>query len=60
MLSNGELEKLANCNLLPKKSKVMICGNPNMIRDTRNILKNMGFIANRRDNDGEIAVENYW
>lgn len=60
MLVSGELEHLAECKLSVKMSKIMICGNPEMIKDTRNFLKPLGFVTSKRNTPGEIAVENYW
>jgi ferredoxin--NADP+ reductase len=60
MLVNGELEKFVKCELSVKESKIMICGNPEMVKDTRDILKSLGFVTSRRNSPGQIAVENYW
>jgi len=60
MLTDGRLEELIHCKLSLKESKIMLCGNPLMIKDTRNILKNLGFKSSRKNIPGEIAVENYW
>ena len=60
MLIDGRLEELIHCKLSLKESKIMLCGNPLMIKDTRNILKNLGFKSSRKNIPGEIAVENYW
>jgi ferredoxin--NADP+ reductase len=37
----------------------MLCGNPQMVEDTKEALKQRGLIMNRRG-EGNIAVENYW
>ena len=60
MLLDGELEEKIQCKLSIMESKIMLCGNPQMIKDTRNILKNLGFKTSRRNTTGQIAVENYW
>lgn len=60
LIENGELERAAGLALTPEHSRVMICGNPQMIDDTRQLLKlrNMNLSLSRRP--GQVAVENYW
>lgn len=60
MLTDGELEEKVKCELSLTESKIMLCGNPQMIKDTRDILKNLGFKTSKRSSPGQIAVENYW
>jgi ferredoxin--NADP+ reductase len=38
----------------------MICGNPEMVDDTRKHLGALGFAMSRRGKPGHMAVENYW
>lgn len=59
LIENGELEKAANHMLDPASSHVMLCGNPQMVEDTKEALKRRGLSMNRRG-EGNIAVENYW
>lgn len=60
LIETGELERVAGVELSPEYSRVMICGNPQMIDDTRALLKrrNMQLSLTRRP--GQVAVENYW
>lgn len=60
LIENGELERAAGLELTPEHSRVMICGNPQMIDDTRKLLKlrDMNLSLSRRP--GQVAVENYW
>ncbi|MGE8145727.1 ferredoxin--NADP reductase [Pseudomonas frederiksbergensis] len=60
LIENGELERAAGVELTPEHSRVMICGNPQMIDDTRKLLKlrDMNLSLSRRP--GQVAVENYW
>ncbi len=60
LLANGQLEILAGRRLDPAKSKVMLCGNPDMLREARQFLSERGFAAGRRGIPGNLAVENYW
>jgi ferredoxin--NADP+ reductase len=59
LIANGELEKAAGMPLNPETSHVMLCGNPQMVDDTKDALKARGLSMNRRG-EGNIAVENYW
>ncbi|MBN6533404.1 ferredoxin--NADP reductase [Acinetobacter pittii] len=59
LIENGELEKSASIELNPNTSHVMLCGNPQMVDDTKEALKRRGLTMNRRG-EGNIAVENYW
>ncbi len=59
LIANGELEKAASMQLNPETSHVMLCGNPEMVEDTKEALKARGLTMNRRG-EGNIAVENYW
>jgi len=60
LIDSGELERAAGLELTPEHSRVMICGNPQMIDDIRQCLKarNMNLSLTRRP--GHVAVENYW
>lgn len=59
LIDSGELELHAQLTFNPDTSHVMLCGNPQMVDDTRNALKAIGLTMNRRG-EGNIAVENYW
>ena len=59
LIENGELEKCAGLNFNPASTHIMLCGNPQMVEDTKEALKARGLTRNRRG-EGNIAVENYW
>lgn len=59
LIENGKLERAAGLQLNSETSHVMLCGNPEMVEDTKEALKARGLIMNRRG-EGNIAVENYW
>lgn len=59
LIDGGKLEAHVGLTLNPATSHVMLCGNPQMVEDTKNSLKNKGLTMNRRG-VGNIAVENYW
>jgi ferredoxin--NADP+ reductase len=60
LLENGELERAAGIALTPEHSRVMICGNPQMIDDTRQLLKARELRLSLSRRPGQVAVENYW
>lgn len=59
-LEDGGLEALCGLEIDARHSQVMICGNPDMVRDTQAQLKARGMQRNRRGHPGQITVENYW
>ena len=60
LIETGELESFAGISLDLDKSRIMLCGNPEMVDDTRQVLKRRGFQTSRQTSPGQIAVENYW
>lgn len=60
LIESRTLEKITGETLDPERSRIMLCGNPNMISETRNLLAKHGFITGRRGVLGNLAVENYW
>lgn len=56
---DGRLEKTAGITLNAAQSQVMICGNPDMVRDTTETLIQRGLKKNRRRDPGQITVEHY-
>ena len=59
LIVSGKLTQLAGQKLDKERSHVMLCGNPQMVEDTKEALKSLGLTMNRRG-EGNIAVENYW
>ena len=57
---DGSLEKAIGLPLSAEDSHVMLCGNPDMVKDTVELLKARNFRKNRRRTPGHITVENYW
>ena len=60
LIATGELKFILKNCISTINSKVMLSGNPNMIKTTRVFLKTLGLRSSRRNNPGHIAVENYW
>ena len=59
LILSGKLTELVGQKLDKERSHVMLCGNPQMVEDTKEALKSLGLTMNRRG-EGNIAVENYW
>lgn len=59
LLLDGTLQARAGMALDIDSTHVMLCGNPDMVEDTKEALKTLGLVMNRRG-EGNIAVENYW
>ena len=59
LLLDGTLQERAGIALDVDSTHVMLCGNPDMVEDTKEMLKSLGLVMNRRG-EGNIAVENYW
>ncbi|MFZ2843276.1 ferredoxin--NADP reductase [Psychrobacter sp.] len=59
LLLDGTLQERAGIALDIDSTHIMLCGNPEMVEDTKETLKSLGLIMNRRG-EGNIAVENYW
>ncbi|MEM8843945.1 MAG: ferredoxin--NADP reductase [Pseudomonadota bacterium] len=59
-LKNGQLEDRVNIKIENNKSQVMLCGNPDMVKDVRETLQERGLTKNLRRTPGSISTENYW
>jgi ferredoxin/flavodoxin---NADP+ reductase len=61
LIENGQLEQAAGLAINAQDSRIMLCGNPSMVDDTRTALKARGLRTARQSAPGgQIAVENYW
>ena len=59
-IADGDLEDACGIKLSIEDSQVMLCGNPDMVKETAEVLKQRGLTKNRRRTPGQITVENYW
>ncbi|PSJ42697.1 ferredoxin--NADP(+) reductase [Zobellella endophytica] len=59
-IADGSLEARVGVTLTPEHSRVMLCGNPQMVRDTIHELKARGLEKHLRRRPGQILMENYW
>ena len=59
-IRDGRLEQAAALDLAPATSHVMLCGNPDMLKDAQAVLVERGLRKHRRRNPGHITVESFW
>ncbi|MBK7878388.1 MAG: ferredoxin--NADP reductase [Planctomycetes bacterium] len=52
--------ELAGSELDPRRVHVLLCGNPEMVRDVRALLEPRGFRLDRIEEPGSLHVETYW
>ncbi|MFI4938655.1 MAG: ferredoxin--NADP reductase [Candidatus Berkiellales bacterium] len=60
LLQSGKLERLAQLELNPTTSQVMLCGSPSMVADVCETLQKRNLVIHRPRQIGHITVENYW
>jgi ferredoxin--NADP+ reductase len=60
LIADGALEARAACQLSATDAQVMLCGNPDMVKDASAQLALRGMKKHRRRSPGHITVENYW
>ncbi|MEI4220240.1 MAG: ferredoxin--NADP(+) reductase [Candidatus Dasytiphilus stammeri] len=62
LISNGTLEHSLGLKIQRQHSHIMLCGNPNMVRSTQDVLKNTKNMKKhlRRGPPGHISTEHYW
>jgi ferredoxin--NADP+ reductase len=59
-ITDGRLAAAAGRPLSVDGTQVMLCGNPDMVRDATDALKALGMRKHRRRSPGQITVENFW
>lgn len=61
LIDSGELEASVGLSMTPETSHVMLCGNPQMVRDTTQLLKEKRQMTKHlRRRPGHITAELYW
>ncbi|MDX2319346.1 MAG: ferredoxin--NADP reductase, partial [Moritella sp.] len=60
LLQTGELVTAAGIALSPKSSFFYLCGNPSMVKDTCEVLHQLGYQKHLRRSAGHFSSENYW
>ncbi|MCT4707564.1 ferredoxin--NADP(+) reductase [Enterobacteriaceae bacterium H16N7] len=61
LIENGELEAAVGLSMDTESSHVMLCGNPQMVRDTQQLLKETRQMTKHlRRRPGHMTAEHYW
>ncbi len=60
LLASGELERVVGLPLEAEHSRVLLCGNPEMVEDCRMLLQKREMQLSLTRKPGAVAVENYW
>ncbi|MFM2484776.1 ferredoxin--NADP reductase [Celerinatantimonas yamalensis] len=60
LIETEQLAQYAGFELDASHCQVMVCGNPDMVRESRDLLRARGFERNLRRKPGQLTVENYW
>ena len=58
LLASGVLEENLGLKLDHDRSRIMLCGNPEMVEDSRKLLTERGFRLSRRGEPGHHPAEN--
>lgn len=59
-IADGRLEAAAGASLEAGRAQVLLCGNPDMVRDTIAVLAARGLKKHRRRSPGQITTEAFW
>lgn len=61
LIESGQLEAAAGLKIDAERSHIMICGNPEMVKDTQQLLKeSRGMRKHFKRKPGHITSEQYW
>lgn len=60
LIAEGLLEDHIGLRLDPERARILVCGNPQMLDDLRDVLSARGLRPDRGKNPGNFAFENYW
>ncbi|MDN6450633.1 MAG: ferredoxin--NADP(+) reductase, partial [Enterobacterales bacterium] len=61
LIEDGSLEAAVGLKIDADNSHIMLCGNPQMVRDTQQVLKETrGMRKHLRRKPGHITSEHYW
>jgi ferredoxin--NADP+ reductase len=59
-IRDGRLEAWTGVPLTAENAHAMLCGNPEMLRDTQSLLEQRGMRRHRRREPGHFTLEAYW
>ena len=59
-IRDGRLEAWTGVPLTAENAHAMLCGNPDMVRETQAVLEQRGMRRHRRREPGHFTLETYW
>lgn len=59
-LESGLLESVAEAKITAEESRVMLCGNPAMVKAVRATMRSRGIVSPRNGAPGQLLAENFW
>lgn len=59
-IEDGRLEEKVGIRIHPDTCQFILCGNPDMVAETQQILQQRGLKKHRRRHPGHITTETYW
>ena len=59
-LQEGLIERIAGLEINKQCSRIMLCGNPALVKAVREFMKLRDIVSPRRGNPGELLAENFW
>lgn len=60
LFADQKIQQKSGRVLSAETSQVMLCGNPDMIKDTIEVLQSLGLNKHLRRSPGQISMERYW
>ena len=60
LFSEQKIQSRTKLNVTPESSQVMVCGNPEMIKEMMALLASYGLKKHLRRSPGHITMEQYW
>jgi ferredoxin--NADP+ reductase len=60
LIQQHAIQQKCGFEISPENSQVMLCGNPDMIKDANIELLALGLVKHLRRSPGQISVERYW
>jgi ferredoxin--NADP+ reductase len=59
-VKDGRLEAAAGARLSAESAQVLLCGNPDMLKDVSATLAERGMRKHRRRAPGQVTTESFW
>lgn len=60
LITSQKIQKFAGVDITHEDAQVMLCGNPDMIKEAMPVLEEFGLKKHLRRSPGQISMERYW